>query len=271
MNKLILAAFVCLLPPALHAQATGATPVAAVAIQDKPASSPPAESPEADKLSASVMQLYAAGKYREALPLAERVLALREKTGAEEDASVGNALSNLAVLYLALKEFGRAEPLLERVLARREKVRAATSPTTSQLLMSYACLMSAKGVGKRDAVSKLVERINVILFQDTVLAAGLSLPANLSELTGGKVISKPRPHYSGEALNMRLQGTVLVLVETDETGKVVNAEPLPCREGQRLLADASVAAALEARFEPASINGKPIKLKSITTYNFVVR
>jgi hypothetical protein len=77
-STLIFAAFLCLLSHALRAHAHVQTPaVSGANTRDKFTSSRPSELQEADHLSASVAQLYAAGKYKEALPPAERALALR--------------------------------------------------------------------------------------------------------------------------------------------------------------------------------------------------
>jgi TonB family protein len=268
MRKLILALFVCLIPHALSAQTVN--PTSPAPVQDS--SKAQAELEEAAKLSESVAQLYAAGKYKEALPLAERVLALCEKVRGEEDPLVGNALNNLAVIYIALKDFGKAEPILERVLARREKLKTATTPMTASLLISYACLLSGKGVSKREQVLKLVGRINTILFQDAVRAAGLPLPDKSSEASGGNLVSLKRtpPRYPSQAVSSRLQGVVLIWGEVDETGKVVSAEPVPCWSGQKPLADAAAEALRSARYKPMLIDGKFIKWKHLTTYSFVL-
>jgi hypothetical protein len=77
-RTLILSAFLYLLSHVLHAHAHGQTPASSGAnAPDKSTSSRPSELQEADQLGASVAQLYAAGKYKEALPPAERALALR--------------------------------------------------------------------------------------------------------------------------------------------------------------------------------------------------
>jgi TonB family protein len=270
MKKLILALFVCLMPHALSAHSVSRTSSTAP-VQDKTAAQSVAELEEAGKLSASVTQLYAAGKYKEALPPAERALMLLEKVRGEEDPLVGSALNNLAVLYLELKDSKKAQPILERILARREKLKTATSPTTASLLISYVCLTSAKGISLRGKGLNLSERINAILLQDAVLEAGLPVPENLAELSSGIVTKRPQPRYPAEAKSARLQGTVVMLAEADETGKVVNVEPVPCWSGQKPLADASVEAMRGARFKQITIGGKPIKSRAIVTYSFVLQ
>jgi hypothetical protein len=276
MKKLILTLLVCLIPHALYAQT--ASPTSTAPAQVESTSSPQAELEEAGKLSESVAKLYAAGNYKEALPLAERALALLEKVRAEEDPLVGSALNNLAVLYLTLKHSGKALPILERILARREKLKTPTSKMTMNLLMSYICQTSAKGgnlivrgVKPTKQPVTLTDRINAILLQDAVLAAGLPVPENLSELSADIITRKPQPEYSAEAKWARLQGSVVVLAEADETGRVMSAEPVDCWSGQKPLADAAADALRKARFKQISINGKSIKVKALAMYNFVLR
>jgi esterase/lipase superfamily enzyme len=71
-------------------------------------------------LDRQIAQLKAAGKYAEAVPLAQRALALAEKKGANSPA-VATALDTLAGLYEAQNKYAEAEPLLKRSLAIREK------------------------------------------------------------------------------------------------------------------------------------------------------
>jgi hypothetical protein len=54
---------------------------------------------EADALEKRVTELDKAGKYTEAIPLAERVLAIREKALGPNHLNVATALNWLAVLY----------------------------------------------------------------------------------------------------------------------------------------------------------------------------
>lgn len=271
MKRLTLASlitlFVSLIPTALNAQTVSPTPAP---FQNRTATLQEAELEEAEKLNASVAQLYAAGNYKEALPMAERVLALCEKVRREEDPLVGTALNNLAAIYIELKEFRKVEPILERILARREKQKTATSPMTLGMLVSYGCLVSAKHTNRRSQEHDVIKRINSIFLLDAVHAAGLPLPEDLSVLKTAVVFTKPQPLYPRPARDKRLQGTVLVWGEADETGKIVRAEALPCWKGQQWLTAAAVDAVRAARFKPIVISGKPLKLKVITTYSFII-
>lgn len=83
----------------------------------------------------------------------------------------------------------------------------------------------------------------------------------------GKAISKPQPSYPSPAKAGRAQGTVVVQVLVDETGKVVSATAVA---GHPLLRASAVAAAKEAKFAPTLLSGKPVKVSGVLTYNFVL-
>src|SRR6516162_8007785 len=70
--------------------------------------------------SARINALGSAGKYSEAIPLAEAMLANMEKGPPSKD--LAGALNNLAQLYGEVGRDAEAEPLFKRALALMEKV-----------------------------------------------------------------------------------------------------------------------------------------------------
>jgi hypothetical protein len=58
-----------------------------------------AQSSAADELNKSVIELNQAGRYAEAVPLAQQVLTIREKALGPDHPDVATALSYLALLY----------------------------------------------------------------------------------------------------------------------------------------------------------------------------
>ena len=98
--------------------------------------------------------------------------------------------------------------------------------------------------------------------------------SNASEgniISGGilneKAISKPQPPYPPAAKAARAQGSVSVDVTVDETGSVISAEAV---SGHPLLRAAAVAAAKQAKFSPTLVQGEPVKVSGLLTYNFVL-
>jgi TonB family protein len=92
------------------------------------------EAAEADRLNAEVIKLYREGKYDEALPVAKRVLELREQ-GAPggEDLKLSFALTNLANIYARKGLNKEAEPLFTRALAAAGKGGAAETDFAADL------------------------------------------------------------------------------------------------------------------------------------------
>jgi len=76
---------------------------------------------DADALNALVVELYDEGKYAEAIPIAKRVLTIREKALGLEHPEVAAALNSLAKLYHSQGRYAEAESLYKRSLSIREK------------------------------------------------------------------------------------------------------------------------------------------------------
>ena len=84
----------------------------------------------------------------------------------------------------------------------------------------------------------------------------------------GRAVSKPQPEYPSAAKSQGAMGTVIVYIIVDETGKVIKAEAV-C--GNPLLAKASEDAARRARFTPTTLDGEPVKVSGVISYNFILR
>ena len=82
----------------------------------------------------------------------------------------------------------------------------------------------------------------------------------------GKAISLPKPAYPEEAKAARVSGTVVVQVTIDESGNVMRVCAI---HGPLLLARVSETAASGAKFAPPLVDGKPVKVTGVITYNFV--
>jgi TonB family protein len=76
----------------------------------------------------------------------------------------------------------------------------------------------------------------------------------------------PKPSYPPAARAVRASGVVRVSVLIDENGEMFSAEPV---SGHPLLRSAAREAACGARFSPTLLDGKPVKVNGIISYNFV--
>jgi WD40 repeat protein/tetratricopeptide (TPR) repeat protein len=98
-----------------------------------------AEDP-ADMLSRA-MELYRAGKYAEAIPIAERYAQIIEARYGKEGPEYGLALNNVGELYRLTNRLSEAEPLLRRALAIDEKALGLDHPNVGMRLNNLANLL----------------------------------------------------------------------------------------------------------------------------------
>src|SRR5215475_747521 len=91
------------------------------------------------------LKLQRAGKYGEALPLAERVLEIRERLLGSEHRYVAAAIDNLAGIHTDRGEYVKAEPLYLRALVIREKTLGNDHPDTATSLNNLAVLYKTQG------------------------------------------------------------------------------------------------------------------------------
>jgi CHAT domain-containing protein/Tfp pilus assembly protein PilF len=94
----------------------------------------PATETDPDKLNQQIAQLYNAGKYSEAIPIATKLLELREKTLGPEHPDTGRSHNNLATLYAEVRDYAKAEPLFQRALQISEKGFGPEHPNTATCL-----------------------------------------------------------------------------------------------------------------------------------------
>jgi Ca-activated chloride channel homolog len=82
----------------------------------------------------------------------------------------------------------------------------------------------------------------------------------------GKAVTLPAPIYAAIAKQSHASGAVLIEVLIDESGKVLSAKAV---SGSPLLVGAAVKAAVQARFTPTVLSGRPVKVRGVITYNFL--
>jgi tetratricopeptide (TPR) repeat protein len=87
--------------------------------------------PQLHALNQQVTQLYEAGKYAEAIPIAQRALELAERQFGPDHPEVGTALNNLAELFRQQRRYFDAEALTERSLSIYEKALGPEHPSVA--------------------------------------------------------------------------------------------------------------------------------------------
>jgi TonB family protein len=92
------------------------------------------------------------------------------------------------------------------------------------------------------------------------------------KITGGVLpglaIRKVTPTYPADARKARISGAVQVQVLISEEGKVISAEII---EGPEELREASLNAAKQWVFKPTILEGIPVKVQGILTFNFALQ
>ena len=82
----------------------------------------------------------------------------------------------------------------------------------------------------------------------------------------GKATQLPKPEYPFAARGSRAGGPVTVDIDVDEQGNVHRAQAI---NGHPLLRDSARDAACKAKFSPTILDGKPIRVSGMVTFNFV--
>jgi CHAT domain-containing protein/Tfp pilus assembly protein PilF len=104
-----------------------------------------AQSSEANALNKRVFELYRAGKFVEAISLAQQVLAMREKALGPNHPDVAQSLYNLAALYGEQLRYSEAEPLYKRALAIYGKALGSDHRNVAMVLVNLASLYQEQG------------------------------------------------------------------------------------------------------------------------------
>jgi tetratricopeptide (TPR) repeat protein len=91
-------------------------------------------------LEQQVTELYLAGKFKEAISIAQESLELSEKALGADHPGTATALNNLARLYYSMGDYAKAELLLQRALKIDEKALGSDHPATASDLNNLALL-----------------------------------------------------------------------------------------------------------------------------------
>lgn len=82
----------------------------------------------------------------------------------------------------------------------------------------------------------------------------------------GRALQLPKPRYPALARAAHVSGQVTVQLLIDVDGTVMEAAAV---SGHPLLYGVSVEAARNSRFSPTKLDGKPVKVTGVITYNFM--
>ena len=197
-----------------------------------------------------------------AVELHKRSLAAKEKAYGPESFQAALSHFNLGHFAELRRDYDEAERRFRRFVEIAEKAKGSAEEDLGVALTRLACLQRRKG--KRDEAAAFDARADELF--SSVAEKRLPLAGGI---INGKAIAKPQPYYPEEAKRTHAQGTVEVEILVGESGVVLSA---CAQKGNRhpSLKEASERAAYSARFTPTLVDGKPVKVRGLITYNFVL-
>jgi tetratricopeptide (TPR) repeat protein/CHAT domain-containing protein len=187
-----------------------------------------------------VIALYKDGKYREAIPIAEKLLAIRRKALPPDDTTIAESTNNLALLYRAIGEYSKAEPLFQQFIQITERVFGPNDLASATSIRNLALLYSDMGrYAKAEPLFqqslKITKRALGLDHPDT--ATSLDDLANIYETLGDYVKAEPLFRQALQ-IRKRVLGTENAATASSldslgqfyfDTGDYAKAEPL-CRQ-----------------------------------------
>ncbi|MEI9478710.1 MAG: CHAT domain-containing tetratricopeptide repeat protein [Deltaproteobacteria bacterium] len=101
---------------------------------------------EAERLSQQIVKLYQGGRYREAIPYAEKVLEIVKKNYGEDHLATAAIYAHLIALYESIGNYGKAEPLYLKILEIAKKTIGEDDPKNVEINVNLAFLYMNLGL-----------------------------------------------------------------------------------------------------------------------------
>ncbi|NET61174.1 MAG: tetratricopeptide repeat protein [Symploca sp. SIO2E6] len=160
---------------------------------------------EAEQLNQQVLELNNQGRYADAIPLAERALAIRQQVLGGEHFDVATSLNNLAGLYSSQGSYSEAEPLFRQALEMNQRLLGEEHPNIASTLNNLATLYDNQG---RYSEAELLYRQSLEMRLRLLGDEHPDIASTLNDLAGlyssqGRY-SEAEPFYR-QALEMRLR------------------------------------------------------------------
>ena len=174
--------------------------------------------------------------------------------------SEGLLAEDLKEIMASLKKEGQTAPAA--VVKERDPAKNAAAVAASLDLIATEFLASFKLTVKpaADPRGPAADRRFKVIAPDgkgVVIAPGRLKP--------GRALKRLQPSYPSKAKAARVSGSVEVQVTISEEGQVIQAIAV---SGPELLREAAEQAARQWVFEPATLDGQPVKVQGLLTFNF---
>ena len=220
------------------------------------------------KLSDNLSKLGAARareqNYGAAIEIFKRNLQIHEAVYGVDHKELLTTLMNLAMASQRDGKLTQSIDYFNRMIAIQERELGKNHVEVAQLLS--ACGVILKQANKKAEADAYDARARAIYTSQT--NAPNAEPVSLDpKILQGSAILKVQPGYPNAAKQARVEGTVLVQVQIDEAGIVTKAKAI---KGPSELLRVCEDAAKEWRFKPAIVDGRPIKVMGVLTFNFTM-
>lgn len=192
----------------------------------------------------------------------------REKRSFPDLGKIADLYRLLGDLKHASLKFQASARYYEQSFLLRYKVLGKTEEKTEDVF--ERCLCSLKKASK----SKKIKALRTEFYPESVKAKLESqqksanvVPLIMENVVNGRAISLPKPYYPRSARISGARGTVRVKIRIDAMGRVTFA----CAAFNKVhpsLMRSSEWAAYQAKFEPTTLDGKPVMVTGIIVYNY---
>ncbi|AFZ55137.1 CHAT domain-containing tetratricopeptide repeat protein [Cyanobacterium aponinum] len=115
---------------------------------------------EAEKLYEQLFSLYQQGKYKEAIPIAEKIIVLAKELVGEKHPDTAEAINNLGTLYREIGDYKKAEDYYQQALSIYREVVGNKHPGTASSLNTLAGLYYYQG--KYQEAEKIYQEVLAI-------------------------------------------------------------------------------------------------------------
>lgn len=190
-----------------------------------------------------------------------RSLALREKAFGADHPDLAWTAFSLGQIYSLRRDYGKAAPFYQQAVRIREKIGGQDQSDLIRSLEKY--LVALVALDRNDEATQVQNRIGVLSGKRAIIQEGGVL--------NGKALDLPRPSYPLSARKEHASGKVQVQILIDENGNVISARAVNANRVHPDLVYSAESAALKARFSPTFLEGVPVKVRGMITYNFAAQ
>lgn len=146
------------------------------------------------------------------------------------------------------------------------KSEVSIANTSSKLQINMQKRVEKKPIQKKKLVKKskkLVAKKEVIIEQEVSKPQAAIMKTNFNKTS----MHAPKPRYPRMAIKRGIQGRVLVKILINEQGRPYDVSVLKS-SGFKMLDEAAIKTAMQWKFSPALVNGKPVKSQNHQPFIF---